>query len=129
MIKVCSDGGATYIIGEIIAKDNLNIENLKQTFKNLLLQNYSTKFLDITTNSPWVCVVKVYSYGGATYIIGEIIAKDNLNLENLMQTFKILLLQNFSTKFLDITYKWSLGMCDQSLFRWWRHLHYWRNYS
>ena len=27
--------GATYIIGEIIAKDNLNIENLMQTFENL----------------------------------------------------------------------------------------------
>ena len=32
--------GATYIIGEIIAKNNLNIENLMQTFENLLLQNY-----------------------------------------------------------------------------------------
>ena len=48
VIKVCSNGGATYIIGEIIAKDNLNIENLMQTFENLLLQNCSTKFLDIT---------------------------------------------------------------------------------
>ena len=37
------NGGATYIIGEIIAKDNLNIENLMQTFKNLLLQNYRNK--------------------------------------------------------------------------------------
>ena len=33
---VCSNGGATYIIGEIIAKDNLNIENLMQTIENLL---------------------------------------------------------------------------------------------
>ena len=65
----------------------------------------------------------------ATYIIGQIIAKDNLNIENLMQTFKNLLLQNYSTKFLDITYKWSLGMCNQSLFKWWRHLHYWQNNS
>ena len=40
VIKVCSNGGATYIIDEIIAKDNLNIENLMQTFENLLLQNY-----------------------------------------------------------------------------------------
>ena len=48
MIKVCSNGGATYIIGKIVAKDNLNIENLMQTFENLLLQNYLTKFLDIT---------------------------------------------------------------------------------
>ena len=45
--NLCSNGGATYIIGEIIAKDNLNIENLMQTFENLLLQNYLTKFLDI----------------------------------------------------------------------------------
>ena len=44
------------------------------------------------TNSPWVCVIKVCSNGGATYIISEIIAKDNLNIENLMQTFKNLLL-------------------------------------
>ena len=41
------NGGTTYIIGEIIAKDNLNTENLMQTFENLLLQNCSTKFLDI----------------------------------------------------------------------------------
>ena len=75
------------------------------TFENLLLQNYSTKFLDIHTNSPWVCLIKVCSNGGATYIIGDIIAKDNLNIENLMQTFENLLLQNYSTKFLDITYK------------------------
>ena len=76
-----------------------------QTFENLLLQNYSTKFLDIHTNSPWVYVIKVCSNGGATYIIGEIIAKDNLNIENLMQTFENLLLQNYSTTFLDVTYK------------------------
>ena len=49
---ICSNGGATYIIGKIIAKDNLNIENLMQTFENLLLQNYSTKFLILHTNSP-----------------------------------------------------------------------------
>ena len=34
-------------IGEIIAKDNLNTENLMQTFENLLTQNYTTKSLDI----------------------------------------------------------------------------------
>ena len=59
-----------------------------------------------------------------TYIIGEIIAKDNLNIERLMQTFENLLLQNYSTKFLDITYRLSLGMFNQSLFKWWCHLHY-----
>ena len=49
------------LIGEIIAKDNLKIVNLMQTFENLLLQNYSTQFLDITykINSLWVCVIKV----------------------------------------------------------------------
>ena len=104
VIKVCSNGGATCIIGEIIAKDNLNIENLMQTFENLL-QNYSTKFLILHTNSPWVCVIKVCSNGVATYIIGEVIAKNNLHIENLMQTFENLLLQNYLTKFLDITYK------------------------
>ena len=30
------------------SQDILNIENLMQTFENLILQNYSTKFLDIT---------------------------------------------------------------------------------
>ena len=60
--KVYSNGGATcifgeiiakynlniaYIVGKLIAKDNLNMENLMQTFENLLLQNCSTKFLDI----------------------------------------------------------------------------------
>ena len=99
-----------------------------QTFKNLLLEKLLKIKKILHTNSPWVCVIKVCSYGGATYIIGAIIAKDNLNLENLMQTFKNLLLQNYSTKFLD-TYKWSLSMCDQSLFKWWRHLYYWRNNS
>ena len=27
------------------------------------------------TDSPWVCVIEVCSDGGATYIIGQIIAK------------------------------------------------------
>ena len=42
-----SNGGATYIIGKIIAKDNLNIEKLMKNFKNLLLYKYSTEFFDI----------------------------------------------------------------------------------
>ena len=67
-----------------------------ETFENLLLQNYSIKFLDIAhKNSPWVCVIKICSNGGTTYIICEIIAKDNLNIANLMQTFENLLLQNY----------------------------------
>ena len=44
-------------------------------------------------NSPWVCVIKVCSTGGATCIIHEIIAKDNLNIANLMQAFENLFLQ------------------------------------
>ena len=40
-------------ISELIAKDNVNTENLRQTFENLL-QNYSTKFLDICTQLPVV---------------------------------------------------------------------------
>ena len=105
VILVCSNGCATYIIGEIIPKDNLNIENLMQTFENLFSKTTQQNSLILHTNSPWVCVIKVCSNGGATYIIGEIIAKDNLNIENLMPTFENLLLQNYSTKFLDITYK------------------------
>ena len=61
--------------------------------------------LILHTNSPWVCLIQVYSNGGATYIIGEIIANDSFNIANLMQTFKNLLLQNVSTKFLDIAHK------------------------
>ena len=49
---VCSNGGATYIIGEIIAKDNLNIENLMQTIENLLLQTCTfTKWKLILSNN------------------------------------------------------------------------------
>ena len=47
------------------------------------------------TNSPWVCAIKACSNGGATCIICEIIAKDNLNIENLMQILENLLLQNY----------------------------------
>ena len=65
----------------------------------------SPRFTVLHTNSPWVCVIKVCSNGGATYIIGEIIAKDNLNIVNLMQTFESLLFQNFSTEFFDIAHK------------------------
>ena len=41
---VCSNGGATYIMGEIIVKDTLNIRNLLQIFENLLLQPTQQKF-------------------------------------------------------------------------------------
>ena len=50
-------------------------------------------------NSTWLCVTEVCLNGGATYIISEIIAKDNLNIPNIMQTFENLHLQNYSTEF------------------------------
>ena len=46
-----------------------------------------------------------------------------------MQTFENLLLQNYSTLFVDIANKYSLGICYKSLFKWWHHLHYWKNNS
>ena len=44
VIKVCSDAGATNIIGKIIGKDNFNIEYLMKTFENLLVQNRHLHF-------------------------------------------------------------------------------------
>ena len=36
VIKGWLNGGATYIIGELLAKDNINIGNLMPTFENLI---------------------------------------------------------------------------------------------
>ena len=70
--------------------------NLMQTFENSLLQNYSIKFLDIAHKQFLsMCHSCFCSNGGDTYIVGEIIAKYNFNLANLMQTFENLLLQNY----------------------------------
>ena len=70
-----------YIIGEIIAKDNLNIEYLMQTFKNLFLSKITNANSSniLLTNSPLACVIKVCSNGGTIYIIFKLIAKDNYN--------------------------------------------------
>ena len=46
-MKICSNGGFSFIICEILAKDNLNIANLMQTFESLILQNCSTELYDI----------------------------------------------------------------------------------
>ena len=69
---------------------------------------------------PGVCVIKVCSNGGATYILGEIIAKDNLNMANVMQIIEKLLLQNCSEEFLDFfefknktTSRWHSILCQQ----------------
>ena len=66
------------------------------------------------TNSLCVCLINVCSNGVATYIIScrELIAKDNLNIANVMQNFENLLLKNYLTEFLDIAHKCSLGMCN-----------------
>ena len=51
----------------LIAKANLNIAIVMQTFENHILQNCSTEFYDIAhTHGPWVLVIKVSSNGGAT---------------------------------------------------------------
>ena len=63
-----------------------------QTFEIFFSKTTQQNSKILQIKSPWVCVIKVCSNGGATYIIGEIIAKDNLNIENLMQTFENLLL-------------------------------------
>ena len=70
-----------------------------QTFENNLPPN---------ANSPLACVNKVCSNGGATYIFIEIIAKDNLNIENLIQTFKIFFSSTSLHKF-EILYAIILG--------------------
>ena len=40
------------------------------------------------TNSPRLCVIKVCSNGGATYINSKLIAEANLNIAIVMQTFE-----------------------------------------
>ena len=81
-----------------------------QTFENLLLQNHSTEFFDIA--QKWSLSMCNCSNGGATYITGKVIAKQNLNMANLMYTFENLLLQNYSTEFLDNAHKYPRGMCN-----------------
>ena len=98
----CSNGGTTYIIGEIIAKDNLNIAYLFQTFVIFFYKATQQDSEILYSSDPWECVIKICSNGGANNIVGKIISKDNLNIAKLMQTFKNLLLQNNSTKFLDM---------------------------
>ena len=82
-------------------KNSVVIYNIFQILQQYFLQNLH-KFFSKTAktrifyiaHSPSVCVIKVCSNGGATYIIREIIAKVSLNTANLMQTFEHLLSQN-----------------------------------
>ena len=67
------------------------MQTLKIFFSKTTQQNSSILY----TNIPWVCVIKICSNGGPIYIICEIIAKNNLNKANLMQTLENLLLQNY----------------------------------
>ena len=60
-------------------------------------------FQNLHTNHPSVCVFEI-SDGGASCIIIEIIAKDSVNMANLMQTFENLLLGKYSTEFFDIAH-------------------------
>ena len=66
----------------MIAKYNLNIANLMQHYKIFISEITQQNSLILHTNSLWVCVAKVCSNSFTTYIIGEIKAKDNLNLYN-----------------------------------------------
>ena len=66
VIKVCSNGGAAYINSKLLAKANLNIEIVMQTFENLILHNCSQNSMILHTHGPWVCVIIVCSNGGAT---------------------------------------------------------------
>ena len=54
------------------------------------------------TYSSWVCVIKVCSDLCSKYFIGEIIAKENSNIANLMEIFENFLLQNYSTEFCSL---------------------------
>ena len=83
-----------------------------QTCETLLLQNYSTKFLDITHKYSLGMCNNVSSNSGTTYIIDEIIAKENLSIANWMQSFENIFLKNCSSGFLDIAHKQSLIMCN-----------------
>ena len=58
---------------------------------------FSTSSLKQPAGGAWVCLIQVCSNGGATYIIGEIIAKNNLNIVNLMQNLS----KSFSPKLLN----------------------------
>ena len=47
LVIIWSNGGASFIFSKLIGKDTMKMKILMQIFENLLLQNYSTKFLDI----------------------------------------------------------------------------------
>ena len=88
---------------KILRYGNLNIANLIcKTFENNLLQNFKQ---NSQTNNLWVGVIKVCLNIGGTYIIGEIMAKDNLNKTDLMQNLR-------TTSSLELMYR-ILRYCTQ----------------
>ena len=100
------------------------LQEIKKSSPKLL-----NRILGYYAHNPGVCVIKICSNSGAIYFISEIIAKDNFKRANLLQTFEILFLQNYTNESLDIAHKWSLGKRNSSLLKWWRHLHYQRTNS
>ena len=78
-VKVCLNGGTHILSAKIIAKDNLNIENLMQTFEMSKTAQQNSEILH--KNSHWVCVIKVCSSGGPNCIIGLKITQYSLNIE------------------------------------------------
>ena len=56
VFKVCTDGGVTYIIDEIIAEGYLNIANLMKTCENLFLKTTQQN----SVFSLWICVLKFF---------------------------------------------------------------------
>ena len=71
-----------------------------QTFENLLLQNYSTVFLDLAHKYSLCMYNKNLFKGWHHLFYRQNIRKRQFELTaNLMQTFENLLLQNYSTEF------------------------------
>ena len=68
-----------------------------QTFDNLPKTTQQTSDI-LYPNNPWVFVLKFYSNRSATFIIGEMITKDNLNITNLVQTLKTFFSKNYSSE-------------------------------
>ena len=88
-----------------------------QTFDNLPKTTQQTSDI-LYPNNPWVFVLKFYSYRSATFIIGEMITKDNLNITNLVQTLKTFFSKNYSSEF-GMLYANSPWVCVlKNLFKW-----------
>ena len=54
MCEVCSNGAAPYINSKLIAKANLNIAIVMQTFENLFSKIAQQNSMILHTHGPWV---------------------------------------------------------------------------